>query len=407
MGKGHPKPPRASSRARGSDHRQRQRLWALACAVGVAVIGVGVALLAKSNVSLSKHPVVPMQRPPNLKKSRTKASAAQPATPPPPPKKSGKKCRDADPSCSSWAGAGECDANPGFMLDSCPLSCNACPAGDEDPACVRRNSTPAVQDRGIAAVFERALREYPQYKPRALSRDPWVMTFDDFLSEEETERIIELCSSSFERSLAGDQLSPVRTSHQCWCQVPPCVNDPVVQRISERISGLTMTPQTNAEYMQVVRYEVGQFYKIHHDQNSAPFTPQGARLYTFFMYLNTPDAGGGTRFNDLGITVAAKRGSAVLWPSLLDSNVELPDLQTHHEALPVEAGIKFGANLWIHQYDFKTPSSRRCELTFKNSYDPESMLPRYVEARARDGVPREAQVPLSMADDPRNPHRAH
>jgi hypothetical protein len=24
----------------------------------------------------------------------------------------------------------------------------------------------------------------------------------------------------------------------------------------------------------VVRYEVGQFYKIHHDQNSAPFTPQ-------------------------------------------------------------------------------------------------------------------------------------
>ena len=229
MGKGH-RPPRASSRAAGSDHHPRQRLW-LACAVGAAVIGVGVAL-TKSNVSLSPQPVAPMQRPPNLKKSRAaKASAAQPATPPPPQKKAGKKCRDSDTSCSSWAGAGECNANPGFMLDSCPVSCNACPAGDEDPACVRRNSTPAVQDRGISAVFERALREYPQYKPRALSRDPWVMTFDDFLSEEETERIIELCSSSFERSLAGDQLSPVRTSHQCWCQVPPCINDPVVQRI--------------------------------------------------------------------------------------------------------------------------------------------------------------------------------
>ena len=336
MGKGHKPPPRASNRVAGSDHRQPQRLW-LACAVGVAVVGVGVAL-TKSNVS--PEPVVPMQRPPNLKKSR--AAKAQPQPQPPQKKKSGKKCRDSDPSCSSWAGAGECDANPGFMLDSCPVSCNACPAGDEDPACVRRNSTPAVQDRGIAAVFERALREYPQYKPRALSRDPWVMAFDDFLSEEETDRIIELCSSSFERSLAGDQLSPVRTSHQCWCQVPPCINDPVVRRISERISGLTMTPQTNAEYMQVVRYEVGQFYRIHHDQNSAPFTPQGARLYTFFMYLNTPEAGGGTRFNDLGLTVAAKRGSAVLWPSLLDSNVELPELQTHHEALPVEAGIKFG-----------------------------------------------------------------
>ena len=85
----------------------------------------------------------------------------------------------------------------------------------------------------------------------------------------------------------------------------------------------------------------------------------------------------------------------MLWPSLLDSDVELPELQTHHEvvealtlsltltltpslslcltlthheALPVEAGVKFGANLWIHQYDFRTPSSRRCELTCKNSH---------------------------------------
>ena len=29
-----------------------------------------------------------------------------------------------------------------------------------------------------------------------------------------------------------------------------------------------------------------------------------------------------------------------------------------------------------------------------------------VEARAREGVPREAQVPRSMVNDPRNPHRA-
>ena len=113
---------------------------------------------------------------------------------------------------------------------------------------------------------------------------------------------------------------------------------------------------------------MGQFYKIHHDQNSAPFTPQGARLFTFFMYLNTPESGGGTRFNDLGLTVNARKGSAVLWPSLLDSDVTLPDLQTHHEALPVEMGIKYGANLWIHQYDFRTPSARRWQLTSKNAY---------------------------------------
>ena len=83
-------------------------------------------------------------------------------------------------------------------------------------------------------------------------------------------------------------------------------------------------PYNHSEYFQVLRYEEGQFYKVHHDQNSAPFTPQGARLYTFFMYLNTPEAGGGTKFNDLDLTVLPRRGSAVLWPSLMDINVTLP-----------------------------------------------------------------------------------
>ena len=71
---------------------------------------------------------------------------------------------------------------------------------------------------------------------------------------------------------------------------PPCTPHPT------RAHG-----NARAMSSQVVRYEVSQFYKVHHDQNSAPFTPQGARLYTFFMYLNTPEAGGGTRFNDLGL----------------------------------------------------------------------------------------------------------
>ena len=30
-------------------------------------------------------------------------------------------------------------------------------------------------------------------------------------------------------------------------------------------------------------------------------------------------------------------------------------------------GIKFGANMWIHQFDFKTPSERGCPLTYVNT----------------------------------------
>ena len=74
------------------------------------------------------------------------------------------------------------------------------------------------------------------------------------------------------------------------------------------------SPAGPSPLVQVVKYKKGQFYKMHHDQNSALYTPQGARMYTFFLYLKTPASGGATHFNDLDIHVEANRGNAILWP---------------------------------------------------------------------------------------------
>ena len=100
----------------------------------------------------------------------------------------------------------------------------------------------------------------------------------------------------------------------------------------------------------------GQFYKVHHDQQTAHWTPQGVRVYTFLVYLSDVEAGGGTKFNDLGLIVEPKLGRAILWPSVLDSDLLTGEPKTHHEALPVERGVKYAANLWMHLYDFKSPS---------------------------------------------------
>ena len=64
-------------------------------------------------------------------------------------------------------------------------------------------------------------------------------------------------------------------------------------------------------------------------------------------------------------------------------------------ALPFE-GIKFGANLWIHMYDFRTPSTKGCELTYKNTYDPEAtqQLRRFMDARRDAGLP--YRIPETM-----------
>jgi prolyl 4-hydroxylase len=87
---------------------------------------------------------------------------------------------------------------------------------------------------------------------------------------------------------------------------------------------------------------------------------EGARILTVFFYLNTVEAGGGTRFPRLDLTVQPVKGRVLIWPSTLNEDPDAKDVRTNHEALPVEKGIKYGANAWIHQRDYKTPSEKNC-----------------------------------------------
>ena len=91
----------------------------------------------------------------------------------------------------------------------------------------------------------------------------------------------------------------------------------------------------------------GQFYRTHHDYIPHQKDRQcGPRILTFFLYLSDVEAGGGTDFPKLNITVMPKKGRALLWPSVLNSSPLMPDDRMKHQALPVEAGTKFAANAW-------------------------------------------------------------
>jgi prolyl 4-hydroxylase len=87
----------------------------------------------------------------------------------------------------------------------------------------------------------------------------------------------------------------------------------------------------------------------------------GVRILTLYLYLNDVEAGGGTNFDELNITVMPKRGRALLWPSVYDDKPNDKDPRTTHQALPVEAGVKYGANAWFHMRDFKTPNGNGCQ----------------------------------------------
>ena len=117
------------------------------------------------------------------------------------------------------------------------------------------------------------------------------------------------------------------------------------------MTNLTGIPYDNYEGLQLVRYEPGQFYKKHHDESGVK-KYSGPRILTFFLYLNDVLGGGGTEFQYLNFTATPKKGSALIWPSMLDS-LEGRDEWTFHEALPVEKGFKYGANAWIRLRDYQ------------------------------------------------------
>ena len=311
-------------------------------------------------------------------------------------------CKDLDSDCRERAEAGACHNGTDAPL-RCPSSCRICgypklaeeafkcdtsrlfsSTWDERRCAEKRgrcarppNTPPAVEPGGITTTMRRILSDFPQYSPRAISSPgsrhgehaPWVIRLQNFVSDAEADAFIEGCSRHFDRSLAGDQLSPVRTSSQCWCSNNACASDPLTRAVSARIANLTNVPaERYFEPFQILKYLPGQFYRVHHDQNSGLFTPQGARLYTFFMYLSTPEAGGGTRFANLEETVPAIKGDAVLWPSVTDADPDADEPMTHHEGLPPDRGVKYAANVWVHTHDYRTPAARGCPMCFKNTH---------------------------------------
>lgn len=187
--------------------------------------------------------------------------------------------------CEPWHKAGYCHKRAADMRQMCARTCGFCegaigrvPRVPREDRCRRDNHTAAVPAGQLNKLFERILREHPEYEPIALSTSPYVVLLKNFVAPDEAEAFQSVCKSSFERSLAGDQLNPVRTSFQCWCNFAGCFTDPKVHNVTRRINSLLRIPYNNGEDLQIVRYQPGQFYRRHHDQNTALWAPQGPRV---------------------------------------------------------------------------------------------------------------------------------
>ena len=192
-----------------------------------------------------------------------------------------------------------------------------------------------------------------------LHSDPSIFVVEDFLPLSMCERICAAARpllkpstvvhmAEDERSLSGIRSGGGRDSSSTY------LHHRSVPALLTRAEGLLNRPRTHFEYPQITRYEAGQHYKTHHDalelgtESGAQLAGEaGQRICTLLVYLSGCVAGGETRFSRLGLSVAPRAGTAlVFFPGFLCGT---PDALTAHSAEPA-GGEKWVAQLWVRQH---------------------------------------------------------
>ncbi|MBU6247597.1 MAG: 2OG-Fe(II) oxygenase [Xanthomonadaceae bacterium] len=208
---------------------------------------------------------------------------------------------------------------------------------------------PRHPDAPVVSVGDRPVRVL------ASLDDPVVRVLDRLLDPEECDELIALAQPRLDRARTVDpegrqQVDRRRTSEGMFFRIG---ETPLIQRIETRLAGLLDIPVSHGEGLQVLHYRPGQEYEPHYDWFD-PTQPGfeavtahgGQRVASVVMYLNTPEAGGGTGFPHAGLTVSAIKGGAVYFA--YDTN----DTASLHAGLPVERGEKWIATKWVRERPF-------------------------------------------------------
>lgn len=179
----------------------------------------------------------------------------------------------------------------------------------------------------------------------------------EFLSPSECEKLISMMNNSYTRStvsaedVANGAIDESRTSSSTYFDR----SDPFIQTIEQKIANTIGIDIKYGEAMQGQQYQVGDFFKAHHDyfdknneniyQN---YCQDGDRTWTVLVYLNEEGLEGGeTYFPSLSLVVKPAVGKALCWRNMnpdgsLNSN-------TLHAGLPPITGTKYIITKWFRE----------------------------------------------------------
>jgi prolyl 4-hydroxylase len=179
-----------------------------------------------------------------------------------------------------------------------------------------------------------------------------LFTLPGFLPGELCEALIGLIDANRRPSTIadanGDQY--FRTSETC--DLDPA--EPAVQDLEQRLFALNGIDPAHGEPVQGQRYAVGQEFKAHTDY----FEPDGAdweryctipgqRTWTFMIYLNEVEAGGGTRFSIPRKIIQPETGKLLAWNNRRPDG--RPNPNTLHHGMKVRNGVKYVITKWYRE----------------------------------------------------------
>ncbi|WP_170003045.1 prolyl hydroxylase family protein [Pseudopontixanthobacter vadosimaris] len=173
-----------------------------------------------------------------------------------------------------------------------------------------------------------------------------------FIGPELCERLVGLIDGNRRPSTIADDNgdSAFRTSETC--DLPQ--TDAAVVAMETALTELSGIDPAHGEPIQGQRYALGQEFKAHTDY----FEPggldydrycslAGQRSWTFMVYLNHVEAGGGTRFKSISKTINPEQGKLLCWNNRRSDGSVNP--HTMHHGMKVRRGTKYIITKWYRE----------------------------------------------------------
>eukprot|EP00971_Amphidinium_carterae_P134536 2666332-Amphidinium_carterae.1 len=188
-------------------------------------------------------------------------------------------------------------------------------------------------------------------QPLRVREDPEVLVVPGLFSDDEVEHLLSLAEGNWEEAkvlMPDGSLASSQDRTSKVYNIPPGKTE-LLFSMEQRVAQLVGLEVERMEPFNMVKYEPGEFFKVHHDGKF--------RSKTILVYLSdVPEEDGGeTAFPTLGLQFRPRKGTGVVWPNVVAPEKE--DLRVVHEAKPPKI-LKYSVNCFVSQGYIRAPGGR-------------------------------------------------